>query len=80
MFTSSDDVMRDLNWPQPFNRQDAEIQEMELIYPHVHSKNLYCANIGKGNDLMNYFYVDGRELRNIWYAFDYAHSNGLILV
>ena len=56
-----DSFLQQMDWPISTCRQDCEIQEMEMVYPQVKALNGLCAQPGCGNDLLNYFYDDGRE-------------------
>jgi len=78
-FCIKDYVLSTLNWPEPLNRKDAELQEMELFYPHIKSLNLYCANVGTGDNLMNYVYNDGTELDRRFWCCDFKKSKGILL-
>lgn len=58
------DVLKRLKWPEPKSHADAQIQEMELIYPHVKALGLNCKQVGDGEEWMNYYFDDGRPYKN----------------
>lgn len=57
--------LKHLLWPEPLSRSDAELQEMELVYPQAKKLGYDVAQIGNGFNLMNYTYPDGSIYTNI---------------
>lgn len=51
-------------WHEPFNRNDAQLQEMELFYPFVKNQNLICGQVGIGNEYLSYV-KNGSETTDI---------------
>jgi hypothetical protein len=60
-WSQTNESIKDMDWWEPRNRQDAHIQEMEMVYPHVSKLGLRCKQLGNGTNIMNHFLDNGEE-------------------
>ena len=52
-WAQTNESIKTMNWWEPKTRDDAHIQEMELVYPHVINMKYNCSQIGNGYNIMS---------------------------